>query len=51
VAAEKVVESSTVRKGKWKAAPARAKVYVEMDGLVSHLTSHSQHMLTYLLTV
>jgi hypothetical protein len=36
-AAEKAVESSTVGKGKWKAAPARAKVYAEVDGPVSHL--------------
>jgi hypothetical protein len=27
----KVVESLTVGKGKWKAAPARAKVYGEVD--------------------
>jgi hypothetical protein len=50
-AAEKAVESSTVGKGKRKAAPARAKVYTEMDGPVSRLTSRSQHTLTYLLTV
>jgi hypothetical protein len=37
-AAEKVVESLTIRKGKGKAAPARAKVYAEMDGPVSNLT-------------
>jgi hypothetical protein len=37
VAAEKVVELSTVGKGKRKAAPARAKVYTEVDGRVSHL--------------
>jgi hypothetical protein len=36
-AAEKVVESSTVSKGKQKAAPARAKVYGAVDGPVSHL--------------
>jgi hypothetical protein len=35
VAVEKVVESSTVGKGKRKAAPARAKVYATMDELVS----------------
>jgi hypothetical protein len=46
-----VVESSTVRKGKWKAAPARAKVYAEMDGLVSNLTCRRLSALTYLLTV
>jgi hypothetical protein len=39
--AEKVVESSTVGKGKRKAAPARAKVYGEVDGLVSHLPKSS----------
>jgi hypothetical protein len=50
-AVEKVVELLTVRKGKWKAALTRAKVYAEMDGPVSRLTSHSQHTLTYLLTV
>jgi hypothetical protein len=36
-AAAAVVESSTVGKGKRKAAPARAKVYVAVDGLVSRL--------------
>jgi hypothetical protein len=36
-AVAKVVESSTVGKGKRKAAPARAKVYGEVDGPVSHL--------------
>jgi hypothetical protein len=35
--AERVVESSTVGKGKWKAVPARAKVYAAVDGPVSHL--------------
>jgi hypothetical protein len=35
-AMEKVVESSTVGKGKQKAAPTRAKVYTEMDGPASH---------------
>jgi hypothetical protein len=35
--AERAVESSTVGKGKRKAAPARAKVYAEVDGPVSHL--------------
>jgi hypothetical protein len=34
-AAEKAVESSTVGKGKQKAAPARAKVYRAVKGLVS----------------
>jgi hypothetical protein len=36
-AAERAVESSTVGKGKRKAVPVRAKVYAEVDGLVSHL--------------
>jgi hypothetical protein len=36
-AAERAVESSTVGKGKRKAAPVRVKVYVEVDGPVSHL--------------
>jgi hypothetical protein len=35
--AEKVIESLTVSKGKWKVAPARAKVYAEVDCLVSNL--------------
>jgi hypothetical protein len=35
--AEVVVESSTVGKGKRKAAPARAKVYAAVDGPVSRL--------------
>jgi hypothetical protein len=39
--AEVVVESSTVRKGKGKAAPARAKVYATMDELVSDLPKSS----------
>jgi hypothetical protein len=33
----KVIELSTISKGKQKAAPARAKVHGEVDGLVSHL--------------
>jgi hypothetical protein len=37
-AAERAVESSTVRKGKRKAAPTRAKVYAEVDGPVSRLS-------------
>jgi hypothetical protein len=37
VAAEVVIESLTVRKGKQKAAPTRAKVYVAVDELVSAL--------------
>jgi hypothetical protein len=36
-AAEKLVESLTVSKGKRKAAPARAKVYGEVDRPVSNL--------------
>jgi hypothetical protein len=36
-AAEKGIESSTVGKGKQKAAPARAKVYTAMDEPVSAL--------------
>jgi hypothetical protein len=39
VVAEKGVESSTVGKGKRKAAPARAKVYATMDEPVSDLTT------------
>jgi hypothetical protein len=39
--AEKVVESSIVSKGKRKAAPARAKVYAEVDGPVSALLKSS----------
>jgi hypothetical protein len=39
-AVEKVVESATVRKGKRKAAPTRAKVYAMMDEVVSNLLSH-----------
>jgi hypothetical protein len=50
-AAAVVVESSTVGKGKWKVAPARAKVYTEMDGLVSNLTRRRRSALMYLLTV
>jgi hypothetical protein len=38
--AEKGIESSTIGKGKRKAAPARAKVYVVMDELVSDLIHH-----------
>jgi hypothetical protein len=37
-AVEILVESSTVGKRKWKAAPARAKVYAAVDGLVSRLS-------------
>jgi hypothetical protein len=48
VAAEIVVESSTVGKGKGKVAPARAKVYAAVDGPVSHLSkSTSIHANTY----
>jgi hypothetical protein len=50
-AAERVVESSTVGKGKRKAAPTRAKVYAAVDGPVSTLTSHRQYTLTNTLTV
>jgi hypothetical protein len=50
-AAVKAVKSSTVGKGKRKAAPARAKVYVVVEVPVSSLTSHCQSVLTYLLTV
>jgi hypothetical protein len=49
--AEKGVELSTVGKGKRKVAPARAKVYTEVDGPVSILTSRRQYTLTHLLTV
>jgi hypothetical protein len=35
--AAKVLESSTVSKGKWKVAPTRAKVYGGVDGPVSCL--------------
>jgi hypothetical protein len=45
-AAEKVIESSTISKGKRKAAPARAKVYAEMDGPVSNLIHCRQSALT-----
>jgi hypothetical protein len=50
-AVEKAVKSSTVGKGKRKVVPTRAKVYMEVDGLVSTLTSHCQYTLTHLLTV
>jgi hypothetical protein len=39
--AAKVVESSTVGKGKRKVAPTRAKVYREVDGPVSNLPKSS----------
>jgi hypothetical protein len=51
VVAEKIIESSTVGKGKWKAAPTRAKGYAVVDSPVSILTSQCQSALTYLLTV
>jgi hypothetical protein len=51
VAAEKAVELSMVRKGKRKAVPARAKVYVAVDEPVSDLTTRRQSVLTHLLTV
>jgi hypothetical protein len=38
VAVAKAVELLTVGKGKWKAAPARAKVYGVVDGPVSDLS-------------
>jgi hypothetical protein len=38
---EKAVESSTVSKGKQKAAPTRAEVYAEVDGPVSALLKSS----------
>jgi negative regulator of genetic competence, sporulation and motility len=50
-AAEVVVESSTVGKGKQKAAPARAKVYAETGEPVSNLLNHRQHALMQSLTV
>jgi hypothetical protein len=50
-AAEVVVESSMVGNGKWKAAPARAKIYAAVDGPVSTLTSRRQYTLTNTLTV
>jgi hypothetical protein len=49
--AENVVELSTVGKGKRKAVPTRAKVYAEVDGPVSNLTSRHEYTLTHLLTV
>jgi hypothetical protein len=51
VAAEKAVESSTVGKGKRKAAPARAKVYTEVNEPVSSVTCARVPALTYMLTV
>jgi hypothetical protein len=50
-AAEKGVESLTVREGKRKMAPARAKVYVTMDEPVSSLQCRRVSVLTHLLTV
>jgi hypothetical protein len=50
-AAEKGVELSTVGKGKRKAAPARAKVYAEMDEPVSTIICRRVSVLTHLLTV
>jgi hypothetical protein len=45
--AEKVVESSTIDKGKRKVVPARAMVYTEVEGPVSTLQkSLSTHTLT-----
>jgi hypothetical protein len=40
-AAAKAIELSTVGKGKWKAAPARAKVYGAVEGPVSNLSKLS----------
>jgi hypothetical protein len=40
-AAAKVIKSSTVGKGKRKAAPTRAKVYSKVDSLVSDLPKSS----------
>jgi hypothetical protein len=54
VAAEKGGESSTVGKGKRKAAPARAKVYAAVDGPVSRQaksTSICTNMSAYSVTV
>jgi hypothetical protein len=54
VAAEVVVESSTVEKGKRKVVPTRAKVYAAVDGLVSHLfksTSIRANLSAYSATV
>jgi hypothetical protein len=51
VAVEKGVESLTVSKGKRKAAPARAKVYMAMDEPVSDLINCRQSALTKWLTV
>jgi hypothetical protein len=50
-AAEKAVESTTVGKGKRKAALTRAKVYAEVDGLVSVLLKSSSICTNNLLTV
>jgi hypothetical protein len=50
-AAEKAVESLTVSKGKRKAAPARAKVYVVIGEPVSHLICRRVSALMHLLTV
>jgi hypothetical protein len=41
-AAVKAIELLTVGKGKRKVAPARAKVYEEVEGPMSSLTSHCQ---------
>jgi hypothetical protein len=50
-AAENVVKSSTIGKGKRKAAPARGKVYATMDEPVSSLQCRRVSALTHLLTV
>jgi hypothetical protein len=41
VAVERVVELSTIGKGKWKVAPTRAKVYGVVEGPVSTLLKSS----------
>jgi hypothetical protein len=48
---EKGVESSTVGKGKRKAALARAKVYAEMDEPASTIICRRVSALTHLLTM
>jgi hypothetical protein len=53
-AAEVAVESSMVGKGKRKVAPARAKVYIAVDGPVCHQaksTSIHANMPAYSVTV
>jgi hypothetical protein len=51
-AVAKVAELSTIGKGKRKAAPVRAKVFSDVDGLVSNSTEVDINMqLTHMLTV